>query len=137
MQHVWSSNTAYTAGTGLIKLSILVQYLRLFDMQNRTARTLIWTMIVLVSCWSLSFFLFALFSCNPVKKNWEFTLPGKCVGWGSKAPDVLFATFAAHGASNMALDILVFILPMPFLKGLRMNGRTRLGLITLFTVGAM
>lgn len=64
-------------------------------------------------------------------------LPGTCVAWGSKDPKVFFATFAAHAATNMLFDILVFMLPTPFLRDLRMQGKTRLGLVALFTVGAV
>lgn len=106
-------------------------------MQNRFARLLTWAMIALTSCWGIAFFFLALFSCTPIQKNWKFELEGKCVAWGSKNPDIFFASWAAHSASNMMLDILVLLLPIPFLRGLRMGGKTRLGLIGLFTMGGM
>jgi hypothetical protein len=37
----------------------------------------------------------------------------------------------------MALDFFILILPIPFLKKLRIQGKTRLGLIALFTMGGM
>ncbi|KAF2463101.1 uncharacterized protein BDR25DRAFT_298639 [Lindgomyces ingoldianus] len=134
---VWSSNVTYTSSTTFIKLAILFQYLRLFDMQSTIARRLSKCMIVFISCWGITFFCLALFSCIPIKKNWDFRIPGKCVAWGSKDGDVLFASFAAHSASNMLLDILCLILPVPFLKSLRMKGRTRMGLWGLFTMGSI
>jgi hypothetical protein len=50
---------------------------------------------------------------------------------------VFFASWAAHAASNMMLDILVLLLPIPFLGGLRMGGKTRLGFICLFSMGGV
>lgn len=136
-QHIWSTNLTYVASTTFIKLAILCQYLRLFDMQSKVARVCTWMMIALTASWGITFFLLALFSCRPIAKNWNFTLPGTCVAWGSKDPDEFFATWAAHSASNMALDMLVLVLPIPFLKSLRVQGKTRIGLIGLFAVGGV
>lgn len=136
-KHIWSTNLTYCASTTFIKLAILVQYLRLFDMQSKTARSLTWAMIVIVSLWGTIFFFLALFACKPIAKNWLWDLPGTCIAWGSKNPDALFATWAAHAASNMSLDFFILILPIPFLKRLRIQGRTRLGLIALFTMGGL
>jgi hypothetical protein len=94
-------------------------------------------MIGLTACWGITFLCLALFSCTPIQKNWNFTLEGKCVAWGSKDSNVFFASWAAHAASNMMLDILVLLLPIPFLGGLRMGGKTRLGFICLFSMGGV
>jgi hypothetical protein len=136
-KHVWSTNVTYTSSTTLIKLAILFQYLRLFDMQSKAARSLTRILITLVAMWGTAFFFLALFSCKPIAKNWNFKLAGTCVAWGSKNPDEFFATWAAHAATNMIWDILVLALPVPFLKGLRVSGKTRAGLIALFTMGGM
>ena len=134
-KHIWSTNLTYCASTTFIKLAILLQYLRLFDMQSKVARTLTWILIVCIAMWGTIFFFLALFACKPIAKNWDFSLPGTCVAWGSKDPDAFFATWASHSASNMLMDFLVLLLPIPFLRSLRMQGRTRLGLIALFTMG--
>ncbi|KAF1993834.1 hypothetical protein P154DRAFT_587718 [Amniculicola lignicola CBS 123094] len=134
---VWATNVCYTSSTTLIKLSILVQYLRLFDMHSRLAKRIALGLIVLISTWGITFFLLALFSCSPVAKNWNFKLEGKCVGWGSKDPDEMFATFAAHAGSNMLLDLVVLGLPIPFLSSLTREGRTRLALVALFIMGGV
>lgn len=137
LKHIWSTNIIYTTSTTFIKLAILFQYLRLFNMQSKLARTITWCMLAFTAAWGTTFFLLALFSCRPIAKNWNFKLSGTCVAWGSKNPDIFFATWAAHAASNMLLDILVFLLPIPFLRGLRLQGKTRLGLLGLFTMGGM
>jgi hypothetical protein len=94
-------------------------------------------MIGVTACWGLIFLLLALFSCSPIEKNWNFSLDGKCVAWGSKDPNVFFASWATHAATNIVLDLLVLLLPIPFLKGLRMGSKTRVGFIGLFTMGGM
>lgn len=64
-------------------------------------------------------------------------MPGKCFGFGSKKPEEFFAMFVGHSASNMTLDLMVLLLPLPFLGMLRLAGRSKAGLITLFTLGCM
>ncbi|KAF2870406.1 hypothetical protein BDV95DRAFT_629553 [Massariosphaeria phaeospora] len=136
-KHIWSSNVCYTAATTFIKLSLLFQYLRLFDMQNRRAHIVAWSLIVFISLWGTTFFLLALFSCKPIAKNWNSKLPGTCVAWGSKDPDVFFASWVSHAATNMVLDMLVLMAPIPFIKRLRIGGRSRIGLVALFVMGGL
>jgi hypothetical protein len=45
--------------------------------------------------------------------------------------------FATHAASNTFLDIMVLVTPIPFLGMLRLVGKSKAGLITLFTLGCM
>lgn len=136
-KHVWATNVAYCFSTTFIKLAILLQYLRLFDTQHKTARKITWCLLVVTSLWGLVFALLSLFSCAPIAKNWDFTLEGKCVAWGSKDPNIFFATWTFHSASNMMIDILVLLLPVPFFRQLSSNGKTRLGLMSLFSMGAI
>lgn len=143
LQHIFTTNATYCASSTFIKLSILFQYLRLFaesapstaTAQYRLAIRLTWALIVICASWGLTFFFLALFSCSPIAKNWSPSLPGRCIGWGSKDPDDFFVMFLGHSVSNSALDILVLLLPMPFLRMLRLAGKSRAGLITLFTLG--
>jgi hypothetical protein len=144
-QHVYTTNAAYSASATLIKLSILFQYLRLFaesasttsSAHYRLARRLTWCLITLCSAWGLTFFLLAVFSCNPVSKNWNPYIQGKCIGWGSKEPNQFFAMFLGHALSNAVLDALVLLLPVPFLTMLRLAGKSRAGLFTLFALGCV
>ena len=144
-QHIYSTNVAYCASATFIKLAILFQYLRLFaesatstsSSQYRVVRRIIFFLITLSSLWGLTFFLLSIFPCQPIYKNWHPYVDGKCFGWGSKNPADFFVMFAAHTASNMFLDILVLLTPIPFLGMLRLAGKSKAGLITLFTLGCM
>jgi hypothetical protein len=136
---------AYSASATLIKLAILFQYLRLFSEsastttsgQYRLARKLTYVLITLCAAWGLTFFCLALFSCNPISKNWNPYLRGKCIGWGTKEPNQFFAMFLGHALSNAVLDALVLLLPVPFLAMLRLAGKSKAGLITLFILGCI
>lgn len=143
-KHIYSTNAAYCASSTLIKLSILFQYLRLFAeaapsttaTRYQLARRLIWAMIVICAAWGLVFFPLALFSCNPIAKNWDPLRPGRCFGWGSKDPKDFFGMFLGHAISNCVLDIMVLLLPVPFITALRIAGKSRTGLIGLFIMGS-
>lgn len=144
-KHIWASNSAYCASTTFIKLAILFQYMRLFaetatsttSQQYRWAQRCIWTMIVVSATWGLCFFMLALFPCKPIAKNWNPLLQGKCVGWGTKEPNKFFAMWAGHAATNMFLDIVVLLLPLPFLGTLRVADKSKIGLIALFAMGGV
>lgn len=87
--------------------------------------------------WGTTFFFLALFPCQPIAKNWKYTIVGKCVGWGTKEPNKFFAMWASHAATNMLLDVIVLLLPLPFLRMLRLEGKSRIGLIALFAMGGV
>lgn len=142
-QHVYSTNIAYCLSATFIKLSILFQYLRLFAetmppgqyRSHRIARILTMVLIALITLWGTAFSLLAIFSCDPIAKNWASSMKGRCIGWGSKEPAEFFAMFVGHSASNMTLDIIVLLAPLPFLRMLRLAGKSKIGLVTLFILG--
>jgi hypothetical protein len=144
-QHIYVTNAAYCISATFIKLAILFQFLRLFaesaastsTAQYRLARRVTIGLITISSLWGFAFSMLALFPCQPISKEWHPQKPGKCIGWGSKDPDMFFPMFAGHSASNMVLDMLVLLLPIPFLGMLRLAGKSRAGLITLFSLGLM
>lgn len=45
--------------------------------------------------------------------------------------------FLGHSVSNLILDLFVLALPVPFLQMLRLAGKSKAGLITLFTLGCV
>jgi hypothetical protein len=122
--------------TFFVKMAILVQYLRLFENQ-RVARKVVWGMLGVTSLWGVAYTCLALFSCKPIKKNWLIYTPGKCIGWGTKDPDTFFPSWIAHNATNMTLDVLILLTPIPFFRQLQAHGKRRRGLVALFVLGGM
>jgi hypothetical protein len=45
--------------------------------------------------------------------------------------------WATHASTNMFLDIVVLLLPLPFLGMLRIAGKSKVGLIALFAMGGV
>ncbi|OCK81657.1 hypothetical protein K432DRAFT_247611, partial [Lepidopterella palustris CBS 459.81] len=135
--YVYAANVTYTSSTTLIKIAILLQYHRVFENASKLAQRITIALIVIVACWGISFFFVAVFSCNPIALNWNLSLQGHCVMFGSKNPAKLFAAFAGHAASNMFLDIVILLTPVPFLRTLRFTGKTKAGIIALFSIGGL
>ncbi|KAF2635614.1 hypothetical protein P280DRAFT_411315 [Massarina eburnea CBS 473.64] len=136
-RHVWATNITYAISAPCIKIAILIQYIRLFGNQHLVARKLAIGLLSFIAVWGVTFSLLAIFSCNPVEKNWNFDVEGTCIGWGSKVPTEFFAMFVGHSASNTFLDILTLLLPVPFFKHVRMTGKGKAGLLTLFSMGGI
>lgn len=44
--------------------------------------------------------------------------------------------FLGHSVSNLVLDTMVLLLPVPFITALRIAGKSRAGLIGLFILGS-
>ncbi|KAF2804669.1 uncharacterized protein BDZ99DRAFT_425517 [Mytilinidion resinicola] len=142
--YVFAANVTYCSSTTLIKIAILQQYLRLFEGASNLVRRICYVLIAVTGAWGISFSLVALLGCHPIRANWEakYFLDPKlnakhCIAFGSKDAGTIFRTFAGHASSNMFLDVLVLLTPMPFLKTLKMQGKTRWGIIALFAIGAI
>lgn len=131
--NVWQHSriiiAAYSIEILLIKVTILLQYLRvLVPLKTRNlmfwaSHTLIW---LNVTFYSILFFL-ALFPCKPVKKYWNPWIEGRCIDDGKLS--VFVASF------NAASDILILILPQPLIWRLHMTLKRKIALSAVFLVG--
>jgi hypothetical protein len=124
---VLANNCLYAATTNLTKLSILVQYLRIF-----THRYIRWISLLLMSLCGVAatWAIFGgIFLCDPVDKLWKPVLPGVCMNaeqyWLSTA------------AFNVGLDFAVLILPMPVISRINLPQRQKLALILVFILGGL
>lgn len=70
-----------------------------------------------------------IFQCRPVAAAWDFTIPGrKCIDY----VDYLYAS----SAINVATDLILCVLPWPYLWRLHMPMKQRVILCLLFGGGA-
>ncbi|GME26181.1 Integral membrane protein [Neofusicoccum parvum] len=134
----WAATISYFFSTTLIKVSLLVQYLRLFERRS-TIHLVIIALIAIVSAWGLIFVFLLAFSCSPVKKFWSWSTEGKCFGFGigSEDPDTFFTAFATHSAFNMAFDIIVLTFPIFSLSSIDLEGKRKYAIAGLATLGSV
>ncbi|KAK4544171.1 hypothetical protein LTR36_004381 [Oleoguttula mirabilis] len=122
---VLANNDAWILTVGVTKLSILMQYLRIFS--SRTTRSLCYLLlffVVLATSWA---FFRGTFLCIPMHKLWKPEVPGHCVDaekyWLSVA------------VVNTALDSLVLCLPIPAISSLHLPRKQKASLVLVFTLG--
>jgi hypothetical protein len=121
--------------TTVVKLSLLLQFLRIFK-----AGAMRWVcigLITLVSLWGLAFTFMGWFPCFPVRGAWERGIGAKCYGFGYADTKEFVSMFKAHSASNMVLDVCVFLTPMIIFRTPKLKTKNMLALTGIFTFGGM
>jgi len=116
-----------------IKLSILLQYLRIFvpsrasNMRLFVAiHTIIWTTLLF---YTIDTFI-QIFLCSPRAYFWNrFIVGGHCLN--------LTAALKATGLFNVFSDFAIFLLPMPTIWNLNLTYKKKLGLIGIFGTGLL
>ena len=133
MKYLYVTNAAYHTTTSLVKISLLLQYLRLF--RRGTLRYICMILLAAVSGWGLAFAFLSWFPCLPVSGFWNRTASSKCYGFGYRTLDEATITLYTFAGTNMFFDIVIFMLPLTeyFRPGLRK--RQILAMTGLFAMG--
>ena len=131
------SNASISTSNALAKLSILVQYVRVFQDRMARLRVMSKVLIVIVSLWGFVFSFMAWFPCFPVQQFYRLGSESNCYGYGSTKTIDVYNIFLASNATNMALDSIILALPVPLLLSDNTAQRTKLGLLGLFFMGAL
>ena len=77
MQWFWASVWIYYTALCFTKVSILVQYLRVFP--SAAFRRACFILMGIIIAYSLASFLTSVFACVPVASFWDPTIKGRCV----------------------------------------------------------
>ena len=83
-------------------------------------------MVVLVTLYGAWSIPGSIFLCVPVQHFWDSTSEGGCMNKQ--------AFWYSNAALNIVTDLVVFLIPFPLIKTLRIHKRERIGLIIVFTV---
>ncbi|KAI0010813.1 hypothetical protein F4779DRAFT_576207 [Xylariaceae sp. FL0662B] len=135
LRNYYVLNAAYNMSTTFIKISLLFQYLRIFDSGGLRMACIV--MLVATGLWGFVSSFMAWFPCFPDASGfWIWENRRACYAYGSHDPEVFFATYTIHAVINMALDLIVFAIPIPYYKRTTQR-RTKIGLICLFISGAV
>jgi hypothetical protein len=77
------------------------------------------------------------FPCFPVRGAWHRDTSAKCYGFGLGDVQEFIMIFKIHSASNMVLDVLVFLTPMIIFKTPTLKTKNVMAMVGVFTCGAM
>ncbi|KAK8186950.1 uncharacterized protein BKA78DRAFT_286378 [Phyllosticta capitalensis] len=122
---VLSSNILYQILINLTKSSFFIQYLRLFQPRwvHRACKVSL-VVILGVMCWGV---FGGIFLCKPVRRYWDPSVPGTCM-------DIQTYWFSTAGI-GVIMDLVVWLLPMPLIKGLNLPMRQKLSVFVVFALG--
>jgi len=113
-----------------IKLSILLQYIRIF-VPNHRSKTY-YLVVSFIAC-NVAFFtasfLISVFQCTPIQRAWDPFLDGHCVNWDLAI--VLTAVF------NLVSDLCILLMPIAWIWRLQMSTGRKVGISAIFLLGIL
>ncbi|KAL4897644.1 hypothetical protein BDV59DRAFT_197919 [Aspergillus ambiguus] len=116
----------YITAVGIIKISVLLMYNRIFPV--RLIRLGGYLLGGITVAWVISVDLVAIFQCIPVHKAYEPTTPGRCID--------LKAALIGNGVPNFVTDIFILALPARLIWGLQAGVSQRVSIILVFLTGS-
>ncbi|PVH94605.1 hypothetical protein DM02DRAFT_477858, partial [Periconia macrospinosa] len=137
MKWLYIHNASYFNCTGLVKMSLLFQYYRIF--KKGPTRWVCHISMVLVVVWTAIAFVQGWFPCFPVHGFWNrlITPPPKCWGLGYGNLDSARMALYGFAASNMGLDVIIFAIPMSVYFRPGIGRREITALTALFALGSL
>lgn len=125
-QNLWVSILAYILATTLTKLSIVLQYMRLFPGRRMVLACRITLFLVIL--YGVTAFSMAVFSCFPDITSFWTTRRG-C--WNAAIQVISTSIF------NILTDFLILLLPIPSISSLQLPQRQKLALMGIFALGGL
>ncbi|POS76514.1 hypothetical protein DHEL01_v205084 [Diaporthe helianthi] len=127
------SNGCFTVSNALVKVSLLIQYLRTFV--DPLLRRLCITLTLITCAYGIAFSFLGWVPCIPVEGFWRRDLNAFCYAYGSTDKHQVYITVVLANALNMVLDVMIFVLPIPLLFRKDTVRNTKVGLLALFGLG--
>lgn len=122
-----SFECVYCTTVGIVKISILLMYARIFP--TRGFRVAAITLGSIVVGWVIAIIFVSVFQCSPISKAWNPTLPGTCIN--------LKGSFIGNAVPNILTDIAILALPVHVVWGLHATVTHRLSVIAVFLLGSL
>ena len=117
----------YNIGLTLAKLSVVLFYYRCFGSVNRPFRYALLLTALVVVAWGITFMSFDIFTCTPVRRAWEPSVPSRCIGVGGQ--------MLGSAISNVSIDLVLLVLPLPMLWRLQTSMARKVSLTLAFALG--
>ncbi|KAH8805187.1 hypothetical protein F5884DRAFT_442227 [Xylogone sp. PMI_703] len=118
----------YLGALPIIKISILLFYLRIFPRQG--FKIYVYALIAVNVGYLISFEVISIWQCRPINgawKRWDGTYATTCNNINLQS--------WMSAAFNIILDLFMFILPLPELYKLTMSPKKKLHIMLMFSVG--
>ncbi len=125
----YSSIVVYNVAVNLCKISILLQYRRIFSSNNgmRIATTI---GLLFVGAWGIALTIILILTCIPVHALWDKSIQGaRCF---ARSP-----LWYIRAGVHLATDFVILLMPMPLLGSLRLPTQQKFMLIGIFGLGLL
>ncbi|KAL6233034.1 hypothetical protein BDW75DRAFT_242426 [Aspergillus navahoensis] len=127
LKSLWAAIPMYNASLLSTKISLLLQYLRIFPSYKfRILCYIVMGVVIAYSTWAI---VSGFVNCVPVAKFWDRELPGNCLSFE--------ALWFFNASMNIATDLILLILPMPLITQLQLPKRQKLALMGVFALGGL
>ncbi|KAF7532291.1 hypothetical protein G7054_g8113 [Neopestalotiopsis clavispora] len=117
---------------GPTKASVLLLYRRIFGIASRRFQYISMTLLIIVIMWTIAFFLTNALQYTPVYSMWS-QIPSQAHPTFKQSTKM----FLAQSYADVALDVLIIILPIPLIWDLQINLRRKLQISAVFLLGAL
>lgn len=122
---VLPSSITWLVATVCVKLSVLLLYTRIFS--TRAFRRWSYGLMAMVGCYFVAFMALFMTICEPIDQLWNPVPDGKC-------RDTSIQEFTSV-SFNLVTDLVILILPLPWLWGLQMPLRNKIAVSIMFCIG--
>ncbi|THV77446.1 hypothetical protein D6C92_01214 [Aureobasidium pullulans] len=121
----WASVPVYQASLTLTKISILLQYRRVF-VGTGIQRFILGSIgvVIIYGLWSV---LSTAFMCSPVSYFWDRSISGHCLS--------RLGVWFSNSALNIITDIVICVMPFPVLNKLHLPRKQKYALMAVFGLG--
>ncbi|GJC91417.1 integral membrane protein [Colletotrichum higginsianum] len=124
-QSFYASIVLYNIATTVVKLSILLQYRRIFS-SDWMQRLTTWG-LAFMSAWTIMLCFLLPLMCVPVAAFWDESVEGRCI-------DLLTSWYVMAGV-NLVADFVMFSMPIPVINSLQLPRRQKRMLFFVFGLG--
>ncbi|KAF2864670.1 hypothetical protein BDV95DRAFT_445603, partial [Massariosphaeria phaeospora] len=133
----WQYVNQWTYATTMIltKISLLLQYLRLF--RSGLMRYICMGLLVAVCCWGSVLCFISIFPCFPVEAYWTNQQDATYYGFGYKDYESVRMTVISTAALDILFSVLVYFLPLSLYVRSDLAARQIMALLGLFASGSM
>jgi hypothetical protein len=112
------------------KMSILLLYLRIFTIKPHTCTAIYMLMVLNAGTYLPSLVIFPYFCSPRIGESWTAAIAYQCSNKSTVWTQI-------SAALAVALDIFIFILPLPLLRGLQLSPKKKRGVMLTFLTASL
>ncbi|KAL8974426.1 MAG: hypothetical protein Q9197_001331 [Variospora fuerteventurae] len=127
LKYFYIAQVVYKIVVGFNKISILMLYLRIFI--SKPFRLACYINLGIVAAFTIGSVFATILQCIPIKASWNRDMEATCTNSAS--------FWIAFAVINILTDAIILFLPMREVLHLQLGRREKIGLLALFSLGAL